>query len=341
MTEMRVMELPAHGSPLRPATRPVPEAGAGQVRVRIQACGVCGSDVFLQDGGFASSPVPIVPGHEAAGVVDAIGSGVTDLEPGQVVALYYLSTPPGDAWTAAGFPNRSPRVARMGVDVDGAFAEYVVRPRECVIVPPSPLPVAELALLTDAVATPLHGLRRIAKLAAGETVAVIGIGGIGSNAVQLAKAFGARVIAISRSDARLRLARELGADHTVVSGDETAAAVRELTAGLGADVVLQCADSVRAYELAVDIAGPGGRVVFVGSSADAIAVLPMRVIWSELALLGSRGFVPADIEEAIALRLDGRISLDHLGGSSRPLEEAQEALDDLRAGRTLRTVLLP
>ena len=321
MTEMRVMELPAHGAPLRPATRPVPEPGAGQVRVRIQACGVCGSDVFLQDGGFASSPVPIVPGHEAAGVVDAIGSGVTDLEFGQVVALYYLSTPPGDAWTAAGFPNRSPRVARMGVDVDGAFAEYVVRPRECVIVPAGPLPVAELALLTDAVATPLHGLRRVAKVEAGETVAVIGIGGIGSNAVQLAKAFGARVIAISRSDARLRLARELGADHTVVSGDDTAPAVRELTAGLGADVVLQCADSVQAYQLAVDIAGPGGRVVFIGSSADALQVQPMRVIWSELALLGSRGFVPADIEEAIALRLDGRISLDHLGGSSRPLEE--------------------
>jgi D-arabinose 1-dehydrogenase-like Zn-dependent alcohol dehydrogenase len=341
MTEMRVMELTAHGAPLRSATRPVPEPGANDVRVRIQACGVCGSDVFLQDGGFARSPVPIVPGHEAAGLVDAIGSAITDLEVGQVVALYYLSTPPGDAWTAAGFPNRSPSVARMGVDVDGAFAEYVVRPRECVIVPPAPLPAAELALLTDAVATPLHGLRRVAKLVAGETVAVIGIGGIGSNAVQLAKAFGARVIAISRSDARLRLARELGADDVVVSGVDTATTVRGLTKGLGADVVLQCADSVQAYELAIDIAGPGGRVVFIGSSANAIAVMPMRVIWSELALLGSRGFVPAAIEEAIALRLEGRISLDHLEGSSRPLEEAQEALDDLRAGRALRTVLIP
>ena len=302
---------------------------------------MCGSDVFLQDGGFVGSPVPIVPGHEAAGVVDAIGSGVTDLEEGQVVALYYLSTPPGDAWTLAGDPNRSPSVARMGVDVDGAFAEYVIRPRECVIVPAGPLPVAELALLTDAVATPLHGLRRVAKVEAGETVAVIGIGGIGSNAVQLAKAFGATVIAISRSEERLRLARKLGADHTVVSRDDTA--MRRSRADRGARRRRRA--PVRrlrpAYQLAVDIAGPGGRVVFIGSSADAVQVQPMRLIWAELALLGSRGFVPADIEEAIALRLDGRISLDHLGGSSRPLEEAQEALDDLRAGRVLRTVLLP
>lgn len=338
---MRAVELTAHGAPLRLARRPIPQPGPGEVRVRIEACGVCGSDVFLQDGGFAGAPLPIVPGHEAAGVVDALGPDVEDVAVGTAVALYYLSTPHGDRWAAAGVPNRSPAVRRMGVDVDGAFAEYVLRPREALIVPPAPLPAPELAVLTDAVATPLHALRRIAELQAGETVAVIGIGGLGSNAIQLAKAYGATAIAISRSREKRELALSLGADHALPSDDLTAAALRELTDGAGADVVLQCADAIAAYQLALDVAAPGGRVVFIGSSAQPVPILPMQVIWSELRLLGSRGFVPADIEEAIALRLDGRIALDHLMGALRPLEEAQDALEDLRAGRTLRSVLVP
>jgi len=335
------MELSAHGAPLRAVARPVPEPGPGEVRVRVQACGVCGSDVFLQDGGFASSPLPIVPGHEAAGVVDALGDGVDDLPVGTAVALYYISTPPGDAWAAAGVPNRSPAVRRMGVDVDGAFAEYVLRPRASVIVPPAHLPAPELAVITDAVATPLHALRRIARLVAGETVAIIGIGGLGSNAVQLTRAYGATAIAISRSQPKLDLALQLGAEHALRSDDDTVANVRALTGGLGADIVLQCADSVAAYEMAISLAGPGGRIVLVGSSAESFRVPPMQMIWSELSLLGSRGFVQADIEEAIQLRLDGRIAVDHLVETIRPLEQAQNALDDLRAGLALRTVLVP
>jgi alcohol dehydrogenase, propanol-preferring len=338
---MRAVELPAHGAPLRLAQRPVPEPGPGEVRVCIQACGVCGSDVFLQDGGFASSPVPIVPGHEAAGVVDALGDGVDDVPIGTVVALYYLSTPAGDRWASAGFPNRSPAVVRMGVDIDGAFAEYVLRPRASLIVPSAPLPAPELAVITDAVATPLHALRRIAKVTAGETVAIVGIGGIGSMAIQLAHAYGAIAIAISRSQEKLDLALRLGAEHALRSDDQAITGLRALTGGLGADVVLQCADSLAAYELSLSLAAPGGRIVFVGSCAEPFRVPPMQVIWSELSLLGSRGFVQGDIEEAIQLRLDGRIAVDHLVQTLRPLEEAQGALDDLRAGRALRTVLVP
>jgi D-arabinose 1-dehydrogenase-like Zn-dependent alcohol dehydrogenase len=178
-------------------------------------------------------------------------------------------------------------------------------------------------------------------LSPGETVVVIGIGGIGSSAVQLARADGATVIAVSRSDDKLELARRLGAHHVLTANAEASAMVRDLTGGAGADVVIQCADAVAAYELAVTMAGPGARIVFVGSSSEPFAVYPMKVIWGELALLGSRGFLPVDIEEAIELRLAGGISLDHLVESVRPLEEAQEALDDLRGGRVLRTVLVP
>ena len=340
---MRVVELPAPGEPLRVAERPLPEPGQGEVRVRVTACGVCGSDVFLQKGGFGDRvPFPIVPGHEAAGVVDALGPDVDGWRAGEQAALYYITTPAGDPWSARGRPNVSPHVRRMGVDVDGAFAEFVLRPVAALIRPPSPVPPEVLAVLTDAVATPLHGLKRIARLQPGETLVVTGVGGLGSSAVQLGRAFGARVIAVTRSPARQALARRLGADEVVAPADgDPVARVRELTGGLGADVVIQCAGSAEVDEQAIAMGGPAGRVVLIGSSLEHFRARAVDILWRELAVLGSRGFVPADIEDAIALYLDGTIDVGHLVETVRPLTEANAALDDLKAGRVFRSVLVP
>ena len=340
---MRVVELPAVGAPLSLATRAIPEPGPGEVRVRVQACGVCGSDVFLQKGGFGDAVrFPVIPGHEAAGVVDALGDGVSSVAVGDQVALYYISTPPDDPWAARGRPNISPHVQRMGVDVDGAFAEYVLRPEAALIRPRAAVPPAVLAVLTDAVATPLHGLKRVAHLAAGETLVVLGVGGLGSNAVQLGKAFGARVIAVTRSEAKLRLARDLGADETIAAdlGDPVAT-VKALTGGYGADVVIQCVGSARVDEQAIAMGGPGGRVVLIGSSLDAFQARAVDIFWRELSVLGSRGFLPDDIRDAIDLYLDGTLSVDHLVESVRPLSAANDALEDLKAGRVFRSVLVP
>jgi D-arabinose 1-dehydrogenase-like Zn-dependent alcohol dehydrogenase len=340
---MRVAELPGVELPIRMAERPVPEPGPGEVRVRVEACGVCGSDVFLQEGGFGPRVTfPRVPGHEAAGRVDALGEGVSSVAVGDQVALYYITTPPGDPWAAAGRPNISPRVTRMGVDVDGAFAEYAIRPEAALIRPPAPVRPEVLAVLTDAVATPLHGLKRIARLQPGETLAVLGIGGLGSNAVQLGRAMGARVIAVTRSEAKQRLARDLGADVVVgAAGGDPVAAVREAAGGFGADVVIQCVGDARVDEQAIAMGGPGGRVVLIGAALEPFSVRAAEIFWRELAVLGSRGFVPDDIRDAIDLYLDGTLSVDHLVRAVRPLEEADAALADLRAGRVLRSVLVP
>lgn len=337
------MELPAAGEPLRPAQRPLPQPGAGEVRIRVEACGVCGSDHFLQQGGFgADVPFPIVPGHEAAGRIDALGPGVEGLAEGDQVALYYITTPPGDRWAAAGRPNISPRVTRMGVDVDGAFAEYVNRPVAAVVRPPREVAPEVLAVLTDAVATPLHGLKRVADLRSGETLVVVGIGGLGSSAVQLGVAMGARVIAVTRSRARRELALALGAAETVdAAAPDAADRVREASGGYGADVVLQCAGSARADELAIAVGGPGGRVVLIGAALEPFSVRATEIFWRELAVLGSRGFIPADISDAIELYLGGHIDVDHLVQSVRPLSQANAALDDLAAGRGFRSILMP
>lgn len=337
---MRAMVLRETGAALVPEERPVPDPGPGEVRVRIDACGVCGSDLFLQKGGFGT-PLPVIPGHEAAGTVDAVGAGVTGWREGEQAALYYITTPSDDPWAARGVPNRSPHVRRMGVDLDGGFAEYVVRPAGSLIRPRAAIDPRILAVLTDAVGTPLHALKRVARVEPGETVAVLGIGGLGSSAIQLGLAFGCRVIAIARSERKQALARELGADVVIEGGDDAVEAVRAAAGGYGADVVIQCVGSAAQDEQAIAMAGPGGRVVLVGASLEPMRVRAVDILWRELAVLGSRGFVPADIEDAIDLHLAGRIRTDHLLDRVRPLAEANDALDDLRAGTVIRSVLVP
>lgn len=340
---MRVVELPGPHQPLRVGRRPVPRPGPGEVRVRVQAVGVCGSDLFLQKGGFGDRvPEPIVPGHEAAGVIDELGPDVDDFVVGEQVALYYITTPAGDPWAARGRRNISPNVVRMGVDLDGAFAEYVLRPVDAVVKPRAAMPPPVLAVLTDAVATPLHALKRVARLAPGETLVVLGVGGLGSNAVQLGKAMGARVIAVTRSAGKQELARRLGADEIVpaLEGDPVEA-VRSLTDGHGADVVAQCVGSARQDEQAIAMGGPGGRVLLIGSSLEPFCVRAVDIFWRELAVLGSRGYLPADITDAIEYFLSGQLTADHLVQTVRPLEEANAALDDLREGRVFRSVLAP
>jgi D-arabinose 1-dehydrogenase-like Zn-dependent alcohol dehydrogenase len=340
---MRVMELPGVGQPLRAARRPVPEPGPGEVRIAIEACGVCGSDHFLQQGGFGDAvPYPVVPGHEPAGLIDAVGDGVTGLATGQQVAVYYIATPPDDPWAAVGRPNVSPHITRMGVDLDGAFAEYVVRPAASVIPVQAPVPPPVLAVLTDAFATPWHALKRVADVQPGESLAIIGIGGLGFAAVQLGKVLGAQVIAVTRSPAKQALASELGADVVVAAGTEaTLDAVREASGGYGPDVVLQLAGDARADEAAIAMGGPAGRVVLVGAAMEPFSVRAAEIFWKELSVLGSRGMTPADIADCIELYLDGRLRVDDLVQVTRPLDDANAAIDDLATGRVLRSVLVP
>jgi propanol-preferring alcohol dehydrogenase len=327
---MRAALLPAVGAPLQIVERPVPEPGPGEARVRIEACGVCGSDLVLQDGGFGADKLPVVPGHEAAGVIDAVGSGV-EAAIGEQVAIYYISNEPG-----APRPNLGPGVRRMGVDLDGAFAEYVVRPVQTLIAVPERIEPATLAVLTDAVGTPYHALAKIGAVQPGETVAIIGIGGIGSNAVQVAVGLGADVIAISRSPEKRELALSLGARVAVELPDAAQAC-----GPLGPDLVIQCAPSAAMDEAAIALAGYGGRVVLVGTTVDAFQAKASQFVWRELSVMGSRGFTAEDIREVIALYRAGRIRTDHLTVRVRPLEEANEALEDLRSGRVLRSVLVP
>jgi len=324
-------------APLRVERRPVPEPSAGQALVRVDACGVCGSDLFLHEGGFGASKLPVVPGHEAAGRVVAVGDASDAPLVGHQVALYYIDAPQDSRWAVSGHANVGPLVQRMGVDVDGALADYVVRPVSSLVVVDPPMDPAAVAVATDALATPWHALVSVAQVLPGECVAVIGLGGVGSNAVQIAKHLGTRVIAVGRGPAKLALAARLGADALVRSADGAAAVVQ---AGLGQiDVVVQCTSDAGMDRLALDVAGYRGRVVLVGASLSAFSLTATELIWRELSVLGSRGHIKQDIDAVLGLVRTDALTTTHLTERQRPLHEAAAALEDLRQHRVLRTVL--
>lgn len=321
-------------------SRPLPVPGVGEVLVRILACGLCGSDVFLANGGFGGELFPVVPGHEAAGEVILAGVGVPGDAVGQVVALWYIDNDPASRWVRTGRPHLGPGVRRMGVDVDGALAEYVVRPWRTCVAPPAAIDPVVLAVLTDALATPYHALTSVARLRPEEHIVVFGVGGIGSNAVQLGKVLGAEVTAVARSERSRDLAWDLGADHVL---DATGDVVAQLGAYApdGADVVMQCADGPAVTELALRLAAPAGRVVLVAASIEPFSVTSVDLIWRELQVRGSRGFTDDDIRAVQRLYLDGRVRVDHLTTDVRPLSQIGEAFENLRAGGSTRIVIVP
>lgn len=335
---MRVAELVGVEQPIRMGTRPVPEPGPGEVRVRIEACGVCGSDLFLQKGGFGSEKLPVVPGHEAAGRVEAVGSAEDMGLIGRQVALYYIDAPQESRWAQDGAINIGPDVVRMGVDVDGAFARFVTRPVSTLITIEPEMDPAVVAVATDALATPFHALTTIAGLKRGEQLLVIGPGGIGSNAVQIGVMVGADVAVAGRSEAKLDLARTLGAS-IAVSSDVGVDALRAMV-GRNIDVVLECSGVEAMARFAVECAGYRARVVMVGASRAPFQLSTAELIWRELSVRGSRGFTPNDIRAVVDHVRHGRMTTHHLTRDQRPWREANQALDDLQAGGSTRTVLV-
>ena len=316
----------------------VPEPKPGEALVRIQACGVCGSDLFLRSGGFGLDCLPRVPGHEAAGIVEQVGSPADAALVGKQVALYYIDAPADSRWATSGAINIGPDVVRMGVDVDGAFAEYVVRPTRSLIVVDPPMDPAVVAVATDALATPYHSLTTIAQLQPGEHLLVIGPGGIGSNAVQIGVHLGAEVSVVGRSPEKLAQARALGAARTWTS--DVGADVVRAEAGGNIDVVLECSGKPEMARFAVECAGYQARVVLVGASREPFDLTAGELIWREMSVHGSRGFTPADIEAVLGLVRDSVFTTDHLTQDRRPWVEANDALQDLSNGTTMRAVLV-
>jgi len=324
--------------------RPTPVARRGEAVVRIAATAVCHTDLEIYTGRHPGVRLPVVMGHEATGVVEAVGDGVARVQPGQAVLLNPIIACGACDSCARGRGNLCRNAGLFGREMDGSLAEHVVLPESYLYPLPAHVPLAA-ATLIETLATVRHAQER-ARIAPGESVVVLGQGVAGLLHTQLAKLSGAcPVVAVSRSPWKLELARRRHADRVVNSAHEDAiAAVREATAGRGADVVVDAAGDPALIAPAIEMLAPGGRLLVYGISHRPVPdFTTFPLYFKELTLYGSRALTPGDFAPAIDLVASGAVDVDGFITASYPLERVAAAFEEYErsADSVLRLVIVP
>ncbi|RUL90197.1 zinc-binding dehydrogenase [Verrucosispora sp. FIM060022] len=355
---MRGLVARAAGTPPRVEQVDLPDIDTGQVRVTIRAAGVCHSDLSMVDGTIAA-PYPLLLGHEAAGVVVEIGDGVDRVAVGDHVVLNWAppcracwSCTHGEPWlcehtgtpaTEAGHTlDGEPLHVTLGL---GALAEQVVVPQQAMVVVPADLPFPTAALLGCAVLTGVGAIRRTAAVRPGDSVAVIGLGGVGLSAVAAARAAGAAtVIAVDVSPAKADLAHAAGATDFLLADDTLSRAVRTLTGGRGVDHAVECVGRAATIRTAWRATRRGGQVIVVGMGGkdDIVGLSALEIFHSARTLRSSvygSSDPDRDLPELARSVLDGSFDLDFLVSDRITLDEAPEALARMARGEGARTVV--
>ena len=297
MAKMMAAQVAKAGADFEIVERDIPQPGPGQVRIRVQACGVCHSDVLVKEGGFPGLVYPRVPGHEVAGVIDGAGTGVTQWEKGQRVGVGWHGGQDGTclACRRGDFANcASLKIA--GLSYDGGYQEYMIAPVEAVARMPESLDAAEAAPLMCAGVTTFNALRHSGALPS-DLVAVQGLGGLGHLGIQFAQKFGYKVAAIGRGPGNAALAKKLGASVYIDSVATNAAA--ELQKLGGARVILATAPSSKAMSSLLDGLGANGRMMVVGATTDPIEVTPVQLIFGMKSIQGWASGIPTDSEDTL------------------------------------------
>jgi propanol-preferring alcohol dehydrogenase len=333
------------GAQVRVEEVPDPIAGPGEVRVAVRAAGICGTDLHAAHGRLPVPKLPVVMGHEGAGVIDAVGEGIAGFAIGDRVLLLPSETCGDCDACRAGHLGLCPQARILGMARDGTFAERIALPATCVLPLPEGIPFEHGAILADAVATAYHAVATRAGIVGGERVAVIGCGGVGYHAILLARLLGAKsVVAVDASPGALRRAAEAGADGSVdARADDARKAIRRAAGGAGPDVVIEYAGRKASVELAIASVARGGRVVVGGVGMEAPQLPPLvSFVGREIAVLGSMGYTRAELERVVELAATGRLDLSNSITARHPLEAAPQALDDLahRRGDPVRLALV-
>jgi propanol-preferring alcohol dehydrogenase len=321
---------------------PTPTIGENDILIEVKSIGVCGSDLHFRNGSFPPFPgveVPIIIGHEFAGVVAEKGSAVTNLEVGDVVSPQYVLSCGNCVYCNRGWDNMCLNRGFLGMTHPGGFAEYVVVPARDAFPVPKQIPLDQTGLIGCAITTPLHALRTPGALKVGDTVAIYGLGGIGMHAVQWAKVLGARrIIGVDVMDYKLQMAKEFGADITVNSAEEDPVKViRDATDGIGADVVLDCVALKETILQMLRSVAKGGYAVWVGQCWYKELVFPMpefkNFLISEVKFTGSNNHTRSDQLFAIDYIASGKYDLSKSITHRLPFEELNEGLDILEEYR--------
>ncbi|MBB5122384.1 alcohol dehydrogenase [Streptomyces eurocidicus] len=357
--EVRGVIARGKGEPVRVETIVVPDPGPGEAVVKIQACGVCHTDLHYREGGI-NDEFPFILGHEAAGVVESVGAGVTEVAPGDFVILNWRAVCGqcraclrGRPWYCFNTHNAKQRMTLTdGTELSpalgiGAFAEKtLVAAGQCTKVDPAASPAAA-GLLGCGVMAGLGAAINTGGVGRGDTVAVIGCGGVGSAAIAGARLAGAsKIIAVDISDGKLETAKSMGATHTVNSRTtDGVEAIRSLTGGFGADVVIDAVGRPETYEQAFHARDLAGTVVLVGVPTPEMKLeLPLLDVFGRGGSLKSSWYgdcLPSrDFPMLIDLYLQGRLDLDAFVSETIALDEVEEAFHRMEKGEVLRSVVL-
>ena len=346
---MRAVRYTGPRKPFELQDVPRRDPAHGEVLVRVSAAGVCHTELHFRSGLLDLGVAPVTMGHEVVGRIEAVGDGVPGERVGQRVIVYYYVGCGDCPHCRVGDEHLCPRLkAEYGFVSDGGYAEYVTVPARNAVPLPDSVSDVEAAPIGCGVTTAVHAAR-LAGLAPGEWAVVYGVGGVGFGLVQLARASGARVIAVGRSAAKLALARELGAEFTVdASGSapgsapagKVAARVREITGGAGADVVFECVGTAETMAASSAALGRRGRLVFIGYSTDSFTVHPIQLVVFEQQVIGSVGATLQELYESVDLVARGvvRTVVDR----TLPLERFADAIEAVERGDVVgKAVLLP
>jgi len=335
MAKMKVAQIAKAGADFEIVEREIPQPGPGHVRIRVQACGVCHSDVLTKEGGWPGLVYPRVPGHEVAGVIDEVGPGVTHWKAGQKVGVGWHGGHDGTclACRRGDFVNcASSKVT--GLSYDGGYQEYMVAPVDAVARMPESLDAAEAAPLMCAGITTFNALRHSGALPS-DLVAIQGMGGLGHLGIQFAQRFGYQVVAIGRGPEKAVLAKKLGASEYIDSGRTNAAA--ELQKRGGARVILATAPSSKAMASLVAGLGVNGKLMVVGAAPDPIEVTPAQLIFGTRSIQGWASGIPTDSEDT--LRFAELTGVRPMIEKYR-LEQAGEAYARMMSGKAQFRVVL-
>jgi 2-desacetyl-2-hydroxyethyl bacteriochlorophyllide A dehydrogenase len=339
---MKAMVLERFGERLRLSARPVPEVGPNDALVRIGCCGVCGTDLKIGRGELPPSVIglPHVPGHECAGEVVEVGAGVTGLKPGEAVVVYFYSPCRECRYCRQGRENICPSVKRFGFEVPGGYAEYLNVPARQ-LCPVRGIPFRQAAILPDAVATAYHAVKARARVTPGERVLVVGGGGIGIHACQIARILGAEAAVAEAEPAKLLELRKLFPEIVAFNPleQDPDEFLKNWTRGDRVDVVIETVGSAETLRWSAPSLGPGGRLVLVGYDPKRPVQLDaLQVHYRELEILGTRVSTQQELKEVIRLVEDGHLT--PVIGRSYALEEANEALRAVAEGQVFGRVVL-
>jgi D-arabinose 1-dehydrogenase-like Zn-dependent alcohol dehydrogenase len=332
---MKVAQISKPGGDFEIVEREIPEPGTGHVRIKVQACGVCHSDVVTKDGLLPGIQYPRVPGHEVAGIIDKLGAGVTEWKQGQRVGVGWHGGQDGTCLQCrrGDFANcRNLKIS--GISYDGGYQQYMVAPVEALAAIPESLSDVEAAPLLCAGVTTFNALRHSGALPS-DLVAVQGIGGLGHLGIQFASKFGYKVAAIGRGSEDAVLAKKLGA--SVYIDSKATNAAQELQKLGGAQVILATAPSSKAMSELIDGLAPNGKLMVIGAAFDPIEVTPVQLIFGMRSIQGWASGIPTDSEDTLRFsELTGVRPMIE----TYPLERAGEAYARMMSGKAQFRVVL-